>query len=263
MNKEEMKFFRYLCKQADYSKSYITIGVRLIELPDVLDDITFINIIFKDDLRSLILNYCSRNEAKPNWCFNKCKYWLRNHIMHTDLSHQELAIIVSSRKDKQYKYFDLVPKRVVARLNHNNINDPSKIELPEHRYLDSNISGKERQLFRYIFRHLDENDIKNACQYQIFGQWCMVIDVNNIHELINQFINYSGIENCSKNEIKRIISKWVKKKILYWDRKKQIECPNDEEEFCKIAILSSDDKKYYNAIPKNVMSKFEKERIIY
>ena len=245
MNKVEAEFFRYCCKQADYSKSKLYIVEYNFD-DNSLNDINWTAIIyFQKSIIEIVEDFAKRNNLRYNHVLKYANLWLRNGIIQKNYDYEQIKdkykFSIGKRFGKVDKYYNILPMRV---FNHLNINNPNNVsyDKPSYKFYSPKVNYKEKKWFRALLNHCN----MDTSYYDEEGFHFVISSFDKI------FNKYSHSVGYSKNLCKKYLHKWSHLKMYFnYDGERTIE-------------LSANDpkhKKYIYCIPHRIYSILEQDYI--
>ena len=260
MNKREVHFFRWLCKQADYNYKDTCIYYTKIPIYHTFNNGTTItswqpgnvvNIYFSKRIEELIAIYDVKYNVNCKYTLALCNKWLRAGIIVKDYNYDEicrkyyLAISVPGRNSR---YYNIIPYRVINFLG--GFDSENSLQYyPSYEYFLPKVDRVEKMYLRYLIRHADIEASDHIIGKDIFEpveSYNFII--KDYHNLFEKFTSNSSF--CSKNRIKRIVKKWLDKGIIF-------NMTNDNNIKC-IHFEYPKDARYIKAIPEKIYKQINK-----
>ena len=218
--KLEIKLFRYLCSQADYTRSTVYKQPNQLYLMD--DDQSNYNnyeivIYFRKSILDHINEFAAKYKIPRKTLIDIANTWFKRYksILRSEYKEKYLEYTKKTIRIKEYyfdisnyygnkEYFYWIPSRTIHLLNKKHPDKTIDDFVP--RMNRAHLMPTERKLFRWLLRKCDLNESFSA-------EGCIVVILpKTLDKLILEYKSKS-IE-LSNKLIKKIVAKWSKDEII-------------------------------------------------
>lgn len=259
----EEKFFKYLCKQADYNLSNIT----WYDNNGVGTPYYVVNIYFKKTFLRSIRDFCYEAGMDSHskvlriangWLKRSKNYILQKYERHdsTNVYYTDYHLVINSLSDANFFY--RIPKRTIIKIKHYNCDNLEYSFTPYNSTAEHKLKKEEKEFFRYCCR---QADINKSAHSKIDGSY--VLYIPDIKDVID---TYCADPKCktSKNVIRSITHQW-KSRVSNKDKTPICYFYDHWDDYrCYILLVESVKchEIYIKYIPKDVKKKLDTVTIL-